>query len=183
MRIDALRSQLLLVDWQTRLTPHLSDREATEENLRRLLVAARRLEAPVLVSEQYPSGLGPTEPALQALIAPGEVLAKTSFSCLGDPALAVKLSPVGAGGRDQVVVCGAEAHVCVLQTALDLAQSGVQAVVVVDAVASRTALSREVAFRRLEREGVCLATTEMVIFEWLRDAAHPAFREMSRLVR
>ena len=60
MRIDALRSQLLLVDWQTRLTPHLSDREATEENLRRLLVAARRLETPILVSEQYPSGLGPT---------------------------------------------------------------------------------------------------------------------------
>jgi nicotinamidase-related amidase len=108
------------------------------------------------------------------------VLTKTAFSCLGDPALNAALL---AGSRDQVLVCGLEAHVCVLQTSLDLLANGRQVYVVADAVTSRAPSNRALALDRLGRAGAQIVSLEMVLFEWLGDAADPAFRDISRLVR
>jgi isochorismate hydrolase len=147
----------------------------------RLIHGARRLGVPAVVSEQYPQGLGPTVPDLRDALAPDTlVLAKTAFSCLGDRALKAALA---ADGREQVVVCGLEAHVCVLQTSLDLLAQDRQVFVVADAVASRAPRDRALALDRLVQAGAQVVSVEMVLFEWLVDAADPAFKDVSRLVR
>jgi nicotinamidase-related amidase len=131
------------------------------------------------VSEQYPAGLGHTVSDLRAA-AGNEVHAKTEFSCLANPAIADRVAGLE---RRQLVVLGIEAHVCVLQSALDARDRGLDVFVVADAVGSRKPASREQALQRLRDEGVRIVTTEMVVFEWLRDAGSPHFRALSRLVR
>ena len=177
MLLEANRSQLLVIDLQTRLLPHLLDAEALEANVLRLVAAARALEVPVLVSEQYPAGLGPSTPDLATALRPGEMFEKTRFSAADEPAL--------TGGKEhgQWVLCGAEAHVCVLQTALAMKARGWDVAVVADAISSRAAFSKAIALRRLAASGVEVVTTEMVLFEWLADARHPAFKTVSGLVK
>jgi nicotinamidase-related amidase len=175
------RSRLLVVDVQEKLAPAMADYASMEAAAGRLIQGARRLAVPAVVSEQYPAGLGPTVAALrEALGAETPVLAKTAFSCLGDAALK---SGLLSGARDQVVVCGLEAHVCVLQTSLDLLAHGREVYVVADAVASRVQANRALALERLARARAQIVSTEMVLFEWLGDAADPAFKDISRLVR
>lgn len=178
--IDRSRSRLLVVDLQQKLLPAVRDAETLVRNAGILIDAARGLDVPVLASEQYPTGLGPTVPEVAQRLRPGETLAKLTFSCMREPALAERLSD---RGRPQVVVCGAEGHVCVLQTALDLRAGGADVFVVTDAVSTRREHSMAVATRRMEAAGIHLVTTEMVVFEWLRTAADPAFRTLSRLIR
>jgi len=149
-------------------------------NLTILLKAAARLAVPVLASEQYPKGLGHTVPALADLLPDGAVVEKVSFSCLGDDE---PKSRIAALKRPQAVVCGIETHVCVLQTAIDLAGAGYQVFVPRDATGSRAPLSVETAATRLARAGVEVVTTEMVVFEWMARAATPEFREVSKLIR
>src|SRR3954471_14563468 len=121
MLLTAARSQLLVVDVQARLMPAIHDGGAVLARIGILLQAAGRLGVPVTVTEQYPKGLGPTLPDIVDALPRGTpVLPKTSFSALGDPAIAERISALGGAGRDQVVICGAEAHVCVLQTAIGL---------------------------------------------------------------
>jgi len=178
--IDRLKSQLLLVDVQERLVPAMADSADLLRTCGILLRAATALRIPVLASEQYPPGLGPTIADLAAFVPEGRRLPKREFSCWGNPNLRAAL--VGAE-RPQVVVAGVEAHVCVLQTALDLIGNGFEVFVAVDAIASRRAASREIALQRLERAGAAPVTVEMVLFEWLESAAAPEFRDLSRLIR
>jgi nicotinamidase-related amidase len=145
-----------------------------------LMRAAARLGVPLLVSEQYPQGLGPTVPELRALAPESARLAKVSFSCAGDPVLQQR---VKAAQRSVIVIAGLEAHVCVLQSALGFRQAGYETVVVADAISSRAAASREAALQRLRENGVEVATTEMVVFEWLGQAGTPEFKELSKLIR
>jgi nicotinamidase-related amidase len=149
-----------------------------------LMQAAARLGVPILVSEQYPQGLGPTVAELRHLAPPESIHAKTAFSCADDPDLRLKLADFQ---RAQVIVCGIEAHVCVLQTALGLSakdgSNGVAPVVVADATSSRTHANREAALARLRANNVPVVTTEMVLFEWLGRAGTPEFKELSRLIR
>ena len=116
-------------------------------------------------------------PDLRDLVAPEAVFEKTRFSCAREPAIAA------AAPDPQWVVCGAETHVCVLQTALELVAAGGAVFVVADACASRRSQDYEAAIHRLRQAGVQAVTTEMVIFEWLADARHPAFRALSQLIR
>lgn len=180
MLIDRDASCLLLIDVQDRLAPAMAERDAMEANAAVLLKAAARLGVPVLVSEQYPKGLGPTVPALAALAGPGAVAEKTAFSCLRDDGWRGRFNALGRG---QAVICGIEAHVCVLQTALHLRAAGSEVFVVADAVASRATANRDLALARLRGAGVHVVSTEMAVFEWLGAAGTPEFKDVSALIK
>jgi nicotinamidase-related amidase len=167
---------LLLVDLQQRLMPAIHDNEVVVARAVRLAEAARLLDVPIFATEQYPAGLGPTVPALAAY--PQKVMAKTAFSPVGDPDFS-SLLPAGAG---EIVVAGCEAHVCVLQTVLGLVGAGRRVVVAADAVGSRDPADRAAAIDRARQHGAEIVTSEMVLFEWLRDARHPRFREVQKLL-
>jgi len=171
MLLERAKSLLLLVDMQERLVPAMAGAAEVTANCGILLRAAGALGVPVLATEQYPKGLGPTVPEL-ADLAPRR-LEKLEFSAYANPRIRDELRRVE---RRQVVLCGIEAHVCVLQTGLELLEAGFQVWVAADAVASRRPESREVALHRLGRAGATLITAEMALFEWLRSAEAPEFR-------
>ena len=194
MLLDPEDSQLVLVDYQQRLMPALHDGAVALAHACRLAQVARALAVPVFTTEQNPAGLGPTVDPLRALVGP--VLSKMDFSAAQAllPRLRPAPKPAGgnarslprhlqkpaapAAGRDTVVIAGCEAHVCLLQTALELLEEEFDVCVVTDACASRTERNRDAAFDRLAGAGAELVTTEMVIFEWLRSAEHPRFKEV-----
>jgi nicotinamidase-related amidase len=184
MLLDAARSHLLVIDMQARLMPAILDGDQVVRRAATLLQAAARLGVPVTVTEQYPKGLGPTlRPITDALPAGAMVLPKTAFSAARDPAIAERLASLRAEGRDQIVLCGAEAHVCVLQTALGLKSAGMEVHVVGDAVSSRAEHSVKAACARILHAGCGWVTMEMVVFEWLERAATEEFRAFSPLLR
>jgi nicotinamidase-related amidase len=175
MLIDARQSALLVVDVQERLLPAIDDWQRTLDAVIWLIQVARRLDVPLLVSEQYPKGLGHTHADVLAVLPAGVVVEKVHFSCLPDACL----PPLVGSDRQQVVVCGTEAHVCVLQTAIDLKLSGKDVFVVADAIGSRTPESKHLALERMRQHGIEIVSREMVAFEWLRVAGTPLFREIS----
>ena len=171
---------LLMIDVQERLLPAMHDRDAVLRNGAILLKTAARLEIPVLISEQYPRGLGPTVAELRSLANAEAAVGKLCFSCHGEPALRDRIA---AQGREQIVIFGIEAHVCVLQSALDFRTAGKAVFVVADAVSSRVSANRRLALARMRQEGVRIVSTEMVLFEWLRRAGTDEFREISGLIK
>jgi len=166
-----------MVDIQQRLVPAIHDGDTMVTRTLRLAEAATLLGVPVRATEQYPAGLGPTVPALAAY--PQAVLPKTTFAATGDPGFA-SLLPAGVS---EIVIAGCEAHVCVLQTALELLGVGHHVVLVADAIGSRDPADKAAAIERARRQGVEIVTSEMVLFEWLRDAKHPHFREVQKLLK
>ena len=203
MLLELEASQLVLVDYQLRLMPAMHDGGAVIANAVRLARMAAALQVPVFVTEQNPSGLGETVLELKAATtdARARVLGKMQFSAveegLGEwlrpPTKRVQgnarslpkhlQKPAGGAARDTIVLAGCEAHVCLLQTALDLLEDEFDVWVVTDACSSRTERNRDAAFDRLAGAGVELVTTEMVAFEWLRTAEHPQFREIQALIK
>lgn len=185
MLLNAARSHLMVVDMQARLMPAIHDGDQIVSRARILLAAAQRLRVPVTVTEQYPKGLGPTVPEILEAARPSEpvVLPKTAFSAAGDPATMERVAALRGEGRDQVVLCGAESHVCVLQTALGLKGAGLNVFVVADAVSSRAPASVSAACARLLHAGCHWVTTEMVVFEWLEKAGTDDFRTLSALIK
>ena len=180
MLLNRHRSCLLVVDIQERLAPAMSDLERALRNSAILMQGAARLGVPMLVSEQYPKGLGSTLPEIKRLAPAEAIVRKVHYSCAGEPELRRRLDELG---RSQIVVCGMETHVCVLQSALGLRQAGFEPAVVADATASRAPSNREAALERLRADGVDIVTTERVIFEWLEHAGTDEFREVSRLIK
>jgi hypothetical protein len=176
MRIHAATSSLLLIDIQARLFPALQDGDALLAHSLWLLQIAQRLQVPSLLTEQYSKGLGPTLPALRELHGPASIVEKLHFSAVTQGELLQR----PGGERAQFVVCGAEAHVCVLQTVLDLLALGRAVFVVVEAVASRTASDKALALARMQQAGAVLVSREMVAFEWLDKAGDARFREISQ---
>ena len=177
MVLNAEGSVLLLIDLQQRLMPAIHDSEVVIARAARLAEAARLLGVPIRATQQYPAGLGATVPELAGY--PAETLDKTSFSATGNPGFAALLPP----GADQILIAGAEAHVCVLQTVLALLPAGRRVAVVADAVGSRDPADRQVALDRARQHGAEIVTSEMVLFEWLGDARNPKFREVQKLLR
>ncbi|MCE3250082.1 MAG: Isochorismatase hydrolase [Geminicoccaceae bacterium] len=178
--IEAARSALLVVDVQARVAPAMHRLEDCLQRCRVLIETARRLELPVPALEEYPEGLGATVPELAALLSARQIHAKRRFAATAHPEIA---AAVLALGRTQIVLCGVEAHVCVLQTALGLQALGLQPIVVADAVASRRPQSRALALDRLRANGVEIVDTEMVFFEWLAEGGTAAFRALLPLIR
>jgi nicotinamidase-related amidase len=184
MLLDAKHSHLVVVDLQERLMPAIHDGESVLKNARILLAAAARLGVPVTVTEQYPKGLGNTvQPVQEALPPEAVVLAKTAFSAARDAGIAERVTTLRSAGRDQLVVCGTEAHICVLQSALEFRRMGVEVFVAADAVSSRSPQSVAAACARLLHAGCHWVTTEMVAFEWLGEAATDDFRALAPLFR
>jgi nicotinamidase-related amidase len=171
---------LVVVDIQGKLAQLMFDRDELFENLRILIQAAKILEIPILWCQQVPEALGPTVPEIAELLTDLEPVNKSSFSCCGEPKFNDRLLGLS---RRQILLCGIEAHVCVYQTGADLLRKGFEVHVVADAVSSRTARNREIGLGRMAAEGVKTASTEMVLFELLRTAEHPQFRQIARLVK
>jgi nicotinamidase-related amidase len=170
-------SALLVVDVQEKLMPAISGSDRLIWNVRRLLDAAKLLNVPCGATEQYPAGLGSTVEVLAQRLPDRPV--KQRFSCCE-----TDLPNTWAQqGIYKIVVAGIEAHVCVLQTVLDLLSAGFRPYVVVDAVASRSELDYQVALRRMESSGATLTTTESAIFEWCETSAAPEFKQISQLIR
>ena len=175
--LRAADSTLAIIDVQERLAAAMpaEARETVVRNCRILLAAAARLAVPVLVTEQYPKGLGATAAELAGAIPLGAArIEKTCFSCAG---------ALDSSARQQVVLAGMEAHVCVLQSALELRAAGRDVFVVEDACCSRNPQNHRNAMDRLRAAGVVAVNTESVLFEWLRDARHEHFKALSALVR
>lgn len=175
MLMRAATSTLLVIDIQERLCPALHEAEALVENSAWLIQVAKRLDVPVLVTEQYPKGLGPTVAALQAPLDGAVIVEKLRFSATDD---ALLNQP--AGERQQFVVCGAEAHVCVLQTVLELLARERQVFVVEEAVTSRVPANKALALERMRQAGAVIVSREMVAFEWLERAGTEQFRDVSK---
>lgn len=183
MLLDPQKSILLLVDVQERLLPAMHAPEMIESRCAILLKAAKALDIPVTVSEQYPKGLGHTVPGLAAEIGNAPVFEKLSFSCWRDAALKDHLIGHHERQRPLVVIAGIEAHVCVLQTAVDLAAAGFGVFAVADAMSSRAPSSVVLAHERMRQNGIAIVDTEMVVFELLKQAGTAEFKALSALVR
>lgn len=168
---------LLVIDVQTKLMDKMQHRDAVVANIARLVDGATILGMPVLCTEQYPKGIGPTVPELIARLPTRPE--KLSFSCCGLPEVADQLRSRGA---KKVLLAGIETHVCVQQTALDLWSLGFRVFVAADAVCSRRDFDRDIALRRMEQAGVVLTTTEAALFEWTEVAGTPEFKQISKLV-
>jgi nicotinamidase-related amidase len=184
MLIARDKSQLLLIDVQDRLLGAISGKDRVVERCVRLVRAARLLGIPITLSEQYPQGLGPTvDPIREAVANAGFVVDKVEFSCMRSEPLRDRLHELRRQGRPQIVIGGIEAHVCVLQTAIDLEAQGFEAFVVADAIGSRSKVNRKLAINRLAKAGADVVDSEMVLFEWLERAGTPEFKELQTLIK
>lgn len=202
MLLDVDDSQLVLVDYQARLLPAIHENTQVLANAMRLGRLARLLEVPAWGTEENPAKLGENPPELKALCR--KTLVKMHFSAVADGLVEMLRPPVrqqqggnarslpkhlqkpqqpAQEGRNTVVIAGCEAHVCLLQTSLDLLDEEFDVWVVTDACSSQSERNRDAAFDRLAGAGAELVTTEMVAFEWLRTADHPDFREALALIR
>jgi nicotinamidase-related amidase len=200
MLLDVELSQLVLVDYQTRLMPAIFEAPLALANAVRLAQAAKLMQVPVWGTEQNPSKLGENPPELRALCQ--RTLAKMQFSwveeVLGEWLRPHLKAPAGNARslpkhlqkpsntpteRNSIVIAGCEAHVCLMQTALHLLEDEFDVWVVTDACSSRTERNRDAAFDRLAGAGAELVTTEMVVFEWLRSAEVPQFKAVHALIK
>jgi len=177
MLMRVATSGLLVVDFQERLMPAIDDADRIVANGAWLIQIAQRLGVPVLASEQYPQGLGHTVAAIREWLPAEAFMEKRHFSCAADQNC---MRRIDALNREQIVVIGAEAHVCVLQTALGLQAIGKEVYLVADAVSSRSPRDVELALERMRAEGVRVVSREMVVFEWLHQAGTEQFRAISR---
>lgn len=180
MRLQSERSFLLIVDVQAQLAPHIDGGDGVVARCAALLRTARLLEVPVRVTEHCADRIGHSVAEISAMVNPGEVLRKTHFCCTDEPGA---LDHFETLGRRQVVVAGMEAHVCAMQAALGLADQGYQCFFVHDATGSRRASDHAAAIERLRMSDVQIVTTEMVMFEWLKRADAPQFRELLSIVK
>jgi len=188
--LDPNRSTLVLIDFQGKLVHQVYRPALVLEATHRLMKLADLFAVPVLLTEQYPKGIGPTEAGLKehfdALSCPTFFMAKTAFSCCGDPgfrALLERARPGVPAREQQIVVAGIEAHVCVMQTVLELRQEGREVHVCWDAVSGRGEEYRRHALERMAQAGATLTNHESVAFEWARDKDHPGFKAVSALLK
>lgn len=178
MLLEKDKSCLLLVDVQEKLAPLVKEYDAVLARCEWLLRLAHSLNVPILASEQYPQGLGATVKALQEFISDAPIVSKVHFSCFKDPSFLSKWKELN---KRQAVIIGIETHVCILQTALEMKEAGMDVYVVVDAVSSRHEHDQQTGLSRLKANGIHLVTAEMVFFEWLRQAGTPEFKQLSQI--
>ena len=175
-------SCLIVIDIQVKLSHAIPVKviDRLRKNTDILLNAAKQLNVPVIATVQYPKGLGPIEEFISSKLSESsKTFEKTSFSCFGADGLPEYLNQLN---KKQVILIGIEAHVCVLQSAIELTLEGYDVFVVTDAIASRQFTNYETALVRFNQAGTNLLTTESVLFEWLRDASHPQFKSLSKLI-
>lgn len=177
MLLNKEDSLLLLVDVQEKLTPSVLNSDTFIARCEWLLKLARKMDVPILASEQYPKGLGSTVKHLCSYYDKKECIEKVHFSCMQQPNYTQRLHEFK---KNQLILIGIEAHVCVLQTAMEMKSTGFEVYVVVDAVSSRNKQDFKYALKRMQQAGIYLITAEMVFFEWLRQAGTPEFKALSK---
>ncbi len=181
MLLDASKSSLLIVDVQERLLPAVQEPERVVSHCQILLKAAEVLDIPVTISEQYPKGLGRTMPELVNNTA--KIFEKITFSCWRDQAMRKHFIELHEQERPLIIVAGIEAHVCVLQSCIDLYNAGFGVFAVADAMSSRKPESAALAFDRLRGAGIQVINTEMAVFELMEKAGTPVFKTLSALIK
>ena len=170
----------MLIDAQEKLWRVMRDKERLLEHLVKLVKAATVLDIPILWFEQNPQGLGATMPELAALLPQQTPMIKRSFSCCGHAAFLPELERLK---RDQILLAGIEAHICVYQTGVELLHRGYEAQIVTDGVSSRTPENRQLGIERLQQAGCLLTSVEMAVFELLKVAEGAAFKEILKIVK
>jgi len=180
MRINKESCSGLVIDIQEKLFPHMKGKE---EMLRKCLILIEGLKVlgiPVVLTEQYPRGLGPTLEPVASALGGEQAIEKAAFSCCDEPAY---LNSLEKSGANTLLICGIEAHVCVMQTVVDLIGSGYKAVVVEDCISSRNPDDMRVALERMRTEGAVITTCESILFELARFSGTEEFKVISRLVK
>lgn len=180
MRIDKAKTTAVVIDIQERLLPVMCEKDDVLKNCKILVQGLQELDVPVVFTQQYTKGLGETVHELSELISDFTFVEKTSFSCYDEPAFVEQLEEIQ---RPNVIIVGIEAHVCVLQTAVDLKEAGYNPIVVTNGISSRSALDKEIALERFKYEGIMLATYESILFELTKGAKSNGFRAISKLVK
>jgi hypothetical protein len=180
LRILASETVALTIDIQEKLFPHIDNHNSLQTNCEILLSGLNVLNIPIVVTEQYPKGLGPTIKSIKSLIKDFKPIEKLSFSCCGEQRF---LDALHDYGKRNVIIFGIETHVCVLQTVMDLIERGYHPVIIEDCVSSRKPSDREIALKRMAREGVIITTYESILFELCEVAGTDEFRQISKLVK
>ena len=184
MLLEADRSILVIIDVQKKLMPVVHLNNELIEQILILQKSANQLDIPIIITEQYPKGLGGTvDLIISTANSSNIILSKLTFSAMGEESFKKTLHELHATGRDQVIVCGAEAHVCVMQTAVDCLQENYNVFPVMDAVGSRSPNNKQAGLSRMESCGAQCVTSEMVIFEWLKIAGTSDFKVLSMLIK
>lgn len=178
--LDIHNSCLVVVDVQGKLAQLMHGKDVLFKNIQILISAAQFLEIPILWCQQCPNALGPTVPEIAELLTDLEPINKAAFSCYGVEPFNTKLNGLA---RNQILLCGIETHVCIYQTALDLLRKGFEVNIIADAVSSRTLENKQIALQRMAAENANIYCTEMALFELLRTAEHPRFREIAKLIK
>lgn len=177
MLLNRADSLLVLIDVQEKLTLAILNLNLFLARCEWLLKLARKLDVPVLASEQYPKGLGRTVSPLSSYINQEECIEKIHFSCMQEPQY---INLLKGYNKSQLILIGIEAHVCVLQTAIEMKGYGFDVFVVVDGVSSRSEFDLKYGLKRMKQNGIHLITAEMVLFEWLKQAGTPEFKAISK---
>ena len=180
MRIKKENSIAVVIDVQRKLYPFISDNEKLTGNIVRLIKGIKALDIGIIVTVQYLKGLGDTIEQVKEALGNFIHIEKSSFSCCGDPEFMKKLK---ASGKKNVILCGIESHVCVLQTALDLIANGFQPVLIEDCVSSRNLNDKKIAVDRMRQEGAIISTYESILFELLEISGTETFKEISKIVK
>jgi nicotinamidase-related amidase len=179
MMLNSDKSVLAIIDVQGRLADAVQQTQELFDNINRLAGSAQAMNIPMIVTEQLPEKLGATRPEICEHLAGTTAIAKSAFSCCGEPEFMTALK---ATGKTQVILCGMETHICVLGTAIELIDQGYEVFLVADAASSRTLENKNLALARIRQHGAQIIATEMALFEWMRDAKHPAFREVRKFL-
>ncbi|QDP72990.1 hydrolase [Legionella israelensis] len=177
MLLNKNKSALLIIDVQEKLSPLVLNSSSMILRCQWLEKLAIKMQVPILVSEQYPQGLGGTVESLRSMINTKDFISKVSFSCMQEPVYTERLNQLE---KTQLILAGIEAHVCVLQTAMEMKEAGYEVFVVVDAVSSRHEVDLKYGLKRMKQAGIHLITTEMVFFEWVKKAGTPEFKALSK---
>ena len=174
-------SILCIIDIQEKLAAVMSERAAVIAGAKKLILAAKRLGVPMLVTEQYPKGLGLTEPEIaDAMEDAFKPIEKLSFGCGGEPKC---LDALAEAGKQQALLCGMETHICVLQTCMQLLGNDYVVHVAADAVCSRREEDKAVAIETMRQAGAVIATVEAAVFQWLERAGTPEFKDVAKLFK
>ncbi len=180
MRIKKESSVGVVIDFQERIVPAMYNNEQLIENARKLISGLQILSVPLIVTQQYTKGLGETIQPISEAINNFNPIEKKVFSCYDEPLFAEALKQTDA---KNVIICGIESHVCVLQTAVDLKDAGFNPIIVLDCVSSRTEQSVKVALERCHFEGIMITNFESLLFELTASSGAPEFKSISNLVK
>ena len=180
MKLERNQTVLVVIDVQSKLLPVIYDYPALVENIKKVIQGAQILGIPVVITEQYPEGLGLTVDEIRETLNDYNPIEKMSFSCCGEENFIEKIKQLS---RNKILVCGIEAHVCIYQTCMDLLSEGYEVHLLVDAISSRKKENRDLTVEKLHGGGVQITSVEMALFEILKEASVNEFRKISKIIK